>query len=58
MGWCILAHALYNTASGVFTPIRDPVADRLVSVTVMAAALAFFLAFRGRIRPRPGNAPA
>lgn len=50
VGWCILSHALYNTILGAFTPSRDPAAERLVSAAVLAAALAFFLVFRRRIR--------
>ncbi len=50
VGWCILSHALYNTVLGAFTPSRDPAAERLVSAAVLAAALAFFLVFRRRIR--------
>ncbi len=53
VGWCILAHAFYNTALGAFVPSADSTADRIVSLAVLAGALAFFLAFRRRIRGRP-----
>lgn len=58
VGWCVLAHAFYNTALGAFVPDMNTAADRLVSAAVLAAALIFFLAFRRRLRARRGNAPA
>ncbi len=61
VGWCVLAHAFYNTALGTFVPSTNLASDRLVSAAVLAAALAFFLVFRGRLRARTvrsGDAPA
>ncbi len=55
VGWCILAHALYNTALGAFVPNRNAAADRLVSLAVLAGTLAFFLVFRRRVRARPAG---
>lgn len=60
VGWCVLAYAFYNTALGTFVPNTNLAADRLVSAAVLAAALAFFLVFRGRLRVRTvrsGDAP-
>ncbi len=58
VGWCILAHALYNTALGAFVPSPSAAAERLASLAALLAALAFFLVFRRRLRARSGTAPA
>ena len=46
VGWCILAHAFYNTTMPAFTPAASLSAERLVSLVLLAAACALFLVFR------------
>jgi hypothetical protein len=58
VGWCVLSHAFYNTVLGVFVPNTDITGERLVSAVALAAILALFLVFRGRLRARSGTEPA
>lgn len=54
VGWCVLAHALFNAITGAFGPAADVSAERLVSAAQLVAAILLFWGFV-RLRSASGR---